>query len=137
MWKLFQDVLNFLLTIEGNNDMDNELLVSWTKALRSGDYQQGYKTLRNMDFDDNEKPYYCCMGVLANIMLKQTHNEYWGSLLSDEDSLNQYGLDLVKLSDSHQDFLMNKNDEGDSFENIANWIDEHTKEITTDYWKEQ
>lgn len=46
--------------------MNKELKTKWLKALRSGRYRQGSSYLR-MDFPDNRKPEYCCLGVLAQI----------------------------------------------------------------------
>ncbi|WP_420431472.1 hypothetical protein [Candidatus Poriferisocius sp.] len=40
----------------------NDLIERWVEALRSGDYQQGIRFLRNTN--DN----YCCLGVLCDLV---------------------------------------------------------------------
>ena len=47
-----------------------EIFAEWLKALRSGDYTQGYYTLKESDcsYDDHYK--WCCLGVLSDRIIK-------------------------------------------------------------------
>ena len=45
--------------------MPKEIAIKWLKALRSGQYKQGYSALVQQEDDDGIKgPFYCCLGVL-------------------------------------------------------------------------
>lgn len=45
--------------------MTKELKEKWVKALRSGEYEQGRKRLKQIHFDDIS---YCCLGVLCDLI---------------------------------------------------------------------
>jgi len=106
--------------------MNKELRDKWVKALRSGDYEQGTQALFNSGA-------YCCLGVLCEIQgyKKLVHqgrpcffNET-GSVLNGiglvcpNDGYNS-GLDR----DTRQDLAV-MNDGGSTFNEIADWIEEH------------
>lgn len=127
--------------------MNPEVKAEWLAALRSGDYEQGAGFLRT---DDNK---YCCLGVLCAIaetygvidtpeLLEKTSISYtyifdyhgidtaensvlpdpvrkWAELSSDVGMLPITDEDGDKLS------LAFLNDNGTSFEEIANLIEEH------------
>jgi len=50
--------------------MNPELKKKWVDALRSGEYKQGKSYLRSSDS-------YCCLGVLADVIIKETDQYYW------------------------------------------------------------
>ena len=49
--------------------MKPEIKQKWINALRSGEYEQGRKSLR-----DRNK--YCCLGVLCDLHAKETGNKW-------------------------------------------------------------
>lgn len=110
--------------------MDAELKQKWVEALRSGKYKQGRFCLR-----DNENCH-CCLGVLCDLIDPNgwdRHLEDWdneddferfkwgkGSEWSTEEVPDQVA-DRVRLG--HQSQLMDMNDQGKTFAEIADWIE--------------
>jgi len=105
-----------------------EIKTKWLEALRSGKYQQGVRVLRSIHDD------YCCLGVLCNLIAP----EKWGNpdygtgmfFMSDNgDKKRYFPPDEVRnaagLSLENGDTLAGKNDEGQSFEQIAKFIEEN------------
>lgn len=94
----------------------------WVDALRSGQYKQGKHFL-------NVNGTFCCLGVLADLtgcgwedrMAVTESGDESSVLLSDH--FDQY-LDF-QLSTTTQDHLANRNDHGESFSQIADYIEEH------------
>lgn len=107
--------------------MDAQLKAKWVEALRSGDYQQGMNYLRRGNS-------FCCLGVLCDISQR-------GDWTRDEEDpvpgtmkykvgnnascqylswalRNDYGLDGFFLEE-----VMKRNDEGDKFSAIADYIE--------------
>lgn len=62
--------------------MDAELKNAWIEALRSGEYEQGRKQLRYVavgnDNDNDDAPRYCCLGVLADLLVKRGEGRWEG-----------------------------------------------------------
>lgn len=104
----------------------------WVAALRSGDFVQGYKQLGKCD--PSSQVSFCCLGVLA-VCTPEVSKPYWkeGTLCVKDDDLrgkfdeisilpmwleNIYGLD-----EDAQTYLIEMNDSGRSFDDIATWID--------------
>jgi hypothetical protein len=50
--------------------MNSEIKAQWVAALRSGDYQQGQKSLRTL------KDEFCCLGVLSDLYVKGGEGEW-------------------------------------------------------------
>jgi hypothetical protein len=116
--------------------MDTDIKAKWLEALRSGKYTQCSSSLKK---DGG----FCCLGVLADIQPGVT----WvggdgyerrmvplqnGTLLSEGsiDVENRSGrlhrdfLTLVGITVTEAGYLMALNDTGDSFEKIANYVEE-------------
>src|SRR5687768_4225224 len=114
--------------------MNPEVKAKWLEDLRSGELKLGKSNLK----DTSGRM--CCLGVLAN-----QFNPEWvgdgsnrlvpvvnGELLSSggleenqlSGTLNQEFLASVSIEIVMAEFLMNRNDFGDSFEQIANIIEE-------------
>lgn len=90
--------------------MDKDIKEKWVKALRSGEYKQGTGTF----LDDKNR--YCCLGVLCAITNAQPvpfSSTGWMHL-------NKY-LDYC----DEQAPLYRMNDDGASFAEIADYIEEH------------
>ena len=104
-----------------------ELRRKWLRALRSGRYKQGRGVLCRI-IDDNRYEY-CCLGVLC-ISLRQPMKKY-----EYKDNLMKFGKYEViyclddetqeKLEISHNmvDKLMDMNDGGKSFKEIADYLE--------------
>lgn len=52
--------------------LDPDIKAKWLTALRSGDYKQGQNYLHYTETYDGQKAdYYCCLGVLCDIAVKE------------------------------------------------------------------
>jgi hypothetical protein len=103
--------------------MDAELKTKWLAALRSGEYSQTQQVLHRKDPNG-----YCCLGVLCEISESGT----W-----DSDGtyykFHEKGVDLMAGGATVQRFLpwtissnlANMNDDGTTFPEIADWIEEN------------
>ncbi len=96
--------------------MDQPIKTEWVAELRSGKREQGQKKLR----DDDDR--FCCLGVLMDVV----HKGDW--YVRDVSAcsgglLNLTELRRVKLEDDAQTRLAAKNDNGETFLEIADWIE--------------
>lgn len=101
--------------------MNQEIKAKWLEALRSGRYKQGVGCLRS------DKDEYCCLGVLCDVVAPEQWN-YEDKLLCythanaaffPGDNIKQ----KIKLPLMIQEFLSGKNDGGDNFHEIAEYIE--------------
>jgi hypothetical protein len=120
----------------------------WIKELKSGEHNQGQGALKS---SEDGKVYYCCLGVLAEKVLeKEFFHAEWGEwsygeqgntgvlLSEDSEALgldenitqeelvffnDDYGLYISELADREW-VLVKLNDNGYTFEQIANIIEE-------------
>lgn len=111
--------------------MDPKLKKAWVKALRSGEYKQGRG---HMCEDTPEGPRYCCLGVLVdiahdgdwvldpNITTWKIDNNFDPSFQASFPS-NKF-LNEVELNRDTADEVAHMNDDGKSFEEIADFIEE-------------
>ena len=83
------------------NPMTYEECVQWIENLRSGNYIQGKNRLKRIGISANR---YCCLGVVAALIMDGFY---------------------VGIPGSTQRILMRMNDEGQTFREIANWIEEN------------
>lgn len=105
----------------------------WVKALRSGDYKQGVGGLCSVDASG---AHYCCLGVLAEVLGGEDIWWYSGDeTLSYTDELgvehagylsNAQEADL-RCFNLKMTALMGKNDDGESFDEIADHIESKIK----------
>ena len=131
--------------------MKDSLRKQWVAALRSGKYKQGDGKLRQLELDKetceptgNEQ--FCCLGVLCDLVepnqwkRSEHSDEEWanGRGVGDDGDENtgmprlalqkKLGLDrpVNRSGQDKQTFagkLAAMNDNGKSFEEIANWIE--------------
>lgn len=120
--------------------MKKNVMKKWVKALRSGEYAQGKLSL--VRISNNGEHQFCCLGVLCNIMQEET-GELKVNRVNDNfifDSNRHILPDSVKnWSDmkSHDGTtacskmvsLIGLNDDGKSFTEIADVIEENYKEL--------
>ncbi len=112
--------------------MKKNITTKWVKALRSGEYKQGYDRLQNP-----ETKGYCCLGVLCKVYEEETSNQMRNTLLNDEDLPFDVMKDFqvsnstcrqakaITIGKKNYDSLAGANDNHESFANIANWIEKN------------
>lgn len=113
--------------------MKQAIAKKWVKALRSGEYQQGQGQLRDGD-------QFCCLGVLCNLHA-QSHKAFARTQkFPDEyDREAAYPSEMVRKwagIDTYNGWIPNLdqslaafNDEGFDFNEIADLIEKHWKEL--------
>lgn len=91
----------------------------WVEALRSGDYEQGKNALEDPDGR------MCCLGVLCAIKGVDVQKSF------DDDgawaNVRIYSGLNEELGSKWCDYLITMNDNGETFEEIANYIEESLK----------
>lgn len=94
----------------------------WTKALRSGEYEQCSNYLHSNGG-------FCCLGVAIDVLVegdwKPNGNDYINRYTFDGDSqhLTNKTLNKIGLSSDIAEKLAGFNDDGKSFKWIASWIE--------------
>ena len=107
--------------------MDAMLKKKWLCALRYGNYEQTKGRLRN---DDG----FCCLGVLCDLIDPKLWKKV-GTAKEEKDNLYSYDScgtghlpeklrEEIGLSYRVQEIASERNDAGDSFERIADWLEE-------------
>ena len=99
--------------------MKAEIKQKWLEALRSGSYTQGRNALRSSDDS------FCCLGVLCDLVARDkwhlegaryAHSGYIGHLPGSVGAATEVNSDQAFI-------LMGMNDNGQSFGQIADWIE--------------
>lgn len=109
--------------------MKKSVMQKWVKALRSGKYKQGKHQLR--DSDNN----YCCLGVLCEISGKKYDGEDLfephevASFAGFKDLGTHYLKKGYKTRQGKAHSLVELNDWGLSFKQIANIIEKNYKDL--------
>lgn len=121
--------------------MNADLKQQWIDALRSKQYKQGKKVLCQVD--EKGKESFCCLGVLFDIAGGEVGGEWSepesvfkfsplarkaivkSSRSSDSSMLPNGFTKFSKLSKYTQSELAEMNDNGWSFEKIADWIEKN------------
>lgn len=107
-------------------NIDNAKL--WTTALRSGKYEQGREALRR----DGDR--FCCLGVLCDVFHKTTGKGKWIEKYQfplrftvDGHGGSSYlphpVLEWIEMTNDLEKELTCRNDNGESFTEIANFIE--------------
>ena len=76
-----------------------EIAEKWSKALRSGEYEQACEVLKH---DDGG---YCCLGVLCDVSKFGNWNDENNYILFDEDSDGLIELDVELMTSAVSDIL--------------------------------
>lgn len=111
--------------MSGKTKMDPTVKARWLEALRSGRYRQGLGALRP------SSTRFCCLGVLCDILepegWRQSSNMDFKHLefnfMPGQSTYGKAGMTGDEMGD--MDTLSRMNDEGQSFEQIARWIEEN------------
>lgn len=108
--------------------MNPDLKQKWIDALRSGKYEQGQGSLRS----SNNR--FCCLGVLCDIYDDSKWKDIDGEgdcvfYFADGDKRGSFLPEVIGRSTGvgadHQTTLANMNDHGESFTEIADYIEEN------------
>lgn len=115
--------------------MDNRIKNLWLEALRSGEYKQTNGTLHRLKHFDSIPERHCCLGVLCDLAVKdglpvevKARIEY---VEYDDESCTLPSRVIKWAGLTYNDlFIGNKrlseyNDEGASFDQIADLIEKH------------
>lgn len=110
--------------------MRKEIKDRWVEALRSGEYQQGQKTLKHGES-------FCCLGVLCDLHSKEVGGSWADSRVKNHQSyLGVLGFLPVEVHSwagtrrSTSKELVHLNDKLDyTFEQIADWIEENWERL--------
>lgn len=103
--------------------MKKSIKKKWVAALRSGKYKQGKRALVA---GRGKASTYCCLGVLCDILPKPAKKgvRHWGEN-GGRYFLSRKALALVDLDPIQAGGLAAMNDSGDSFGQIADYIECH------------
>ncbi len=102
----------------------------WIDALRSGKFKQAQKTLK-LDHGGGHESF-CCLGVLCEISAlgrwTKHHNGTYQIPINEQtrffgSTIPDYMLSKIGLNSIDQNALVRMNDSGESFEAIANHIE--------------
>lgn len=112
--------------------MKRQLKNRWIKALRSGHYKQGTHVLRRQTTPNSES--FCCLGVLCEIAGFPSRStgidgtfEYGHTTIGEElcfpirGNLSGPMRNILGIDSTEK--LIELNDSGETFENIANYIE--------------
>ena len=106
--------------------LDATIKAQWLAALRSGQYKQTTGVLRAKEDDHN--PRYCCLGVLCDVLSSDawaSDERYGGdSELFGWRQLRSNQISVPGLTIQEANRLVKLNDEGKSFAEIADYIEE-------------
>ena len=105
--------------------MNKRIKKIWLKALRSGKYEQGAGTLKQIDQEG--RPRYCCLGVLQeSIGCKISMDRYFEYRESKLTMLSDYMRNKVGLSKKHAlELAIYNDDKVWSFKKIADWVEKN------------
>lgn len=111
--------------------LEKEFGEKWVKALRSGKYEQGEGYLEDADGQ------YCCLGVACRVNHPRVNLTHKFFIDSDGQgkgyitkNLEEKMPKLLRGTDSNNEFVKlvsEMNDEGQSFDQIADWIEENVE----------
>ena len=102
--------------------MPIEVRDRWVAALRSGEYKQGRGSMLD------EKGRHCCLGVLCDVLGREPR-----AVDGHDGKLNAEHYDFVYGDDMVGEFagtLAAHNDQGSSFDALANYIEQHVKVVS-------
>lgn len=113
--------------------MKTELKKKWVEKLRSGEYKQTTQFLKTSNG-------YCCLGVLCDILGSKweigdfVYHENPETVYINEDGHDSFpSKEICEMINNDEDEvnvdeLIQMNDSGKSFAEIADWIEKHVNE---------
>lgn len=102
--------------------LNKRLKNKWLKALRSGEYKQGKGSL--CIYNKKGEAHFCCLGVFADVAIKEPWKTVRGSELSVENNTAYVPINYIPMNVQHS--LTNLNDGVSyTFKRIANWIEKN------------
>lgn len=100
--------------------MDAQLKQKWLEALRSGEYKQGKHVLRTQQDE------FCCLGVLCHVVSPNgwSTDSEGGFFYGDRKGYLPVEISrATAFPTGHELALAGMNDNGESFAEIADWIE--------------
>ena len=129
--------------------MRKEVMKKWVKALRSGKFKQGTGTLKQ--YNSKGQPQHCCLGVLCELYnenMKKNHKKTLPEKICDTYFITKFGTKAdtlptqvkkwagMKSTEGYwttenglKDSLIDWNDSGKTFKNIANAINNNWEKL--------
>lgn len=101
---------------------------AWVAALRSGKFKQGIAHLRFRSEGAKEFAY-CCLGIACDLQSGEWWNDTHHSLGNLSETLSADGRERYGMSEAFETQLIQKNDGGESFEQIADYIETRLREV--------
>ena len=90
--------------------MKKEIADQWVAALRSGKYERAEGNLRYVPEERvNEKPTYCCLGVLTDLFLEETGEGWWSEGCEDINACSYMQTDEEGRFTEREDSTVPKN----------------------------
>lgn len=135
------------------NKMIPEIKEKWVAALESGEYQQAQQGLKITNLETGSESF-CCLGVLCDIYSKETGNKWgeslqmirnepvgksyllgennylpkevrdWAGLTEINPAVLEHSLDFTYTNGEYERTVAYMNDQGKTFEEIAEKIKE-------------
>lgn len=116
--------------------MDQDIKKKWVDALRSGDYDQVLGALKREQVLSETGLGYCCLGVLCEVMGVENEKKEEGTVYdflfprggwsSRETTMPEPGwAEDIGLDWNTAHYLAKMNDDGESFEVIARYVEEN------------
>lgn len=135
---MFEIPIPFVSSVER---MDSEIKAEWISRLRSGEYVQGQKSLAWSGIGRDME--YCCLGVLCEIASKRgittkssvrsdfnieilyfdNESHYLPDAVTEWAKVERHGAVMTALGERSWDTLASANDEGLTFDQIADLIE--------------
>lgn len=122
-------------TQEETNMMRPKIKAQWLDALRSGHFKKTTSTLKK--YHKTTEPGYCCLGVLceisqeehpeaARLLAKRQSSVYGHNDKSSQAAMLDEGMRAYAgITSDEQRKLATRNDNGESFLRIADYIEKH------------
>jgi hypothetical protein len=100
--------------------LPSHVRTAWSKALRSGEFKQGRGALRTPGHGGDPDEW-CCLGVLGRVLSLPTPTDGAGLLYGTD--LRECGIEVPQALDAQLEFSSLNDDEGWTFEQIADYVD--------------
>src|ERR1700723_2651819 len=109
-----------------SNKPNVKFIRKWVEALRSRKYKQGQGKLRTKRETRDSVDRFCCLGVACDIKGVKHDNCHDGYFYYYDDidgSLSTSMLEYIGISNEEENELIDMNDGGKKFYQIARWLE--------------
>jgi hypothetical protein len=118
-------------------ERNNQFIKRWIRWLRETDFDQGQSVLRN----ENK---FCCLGIACHHSAKtkkakidENENVFYSYTETGDKSdlrLPNHFRQWIGLTSEEQQYLIDLNDTGSDFDEIADWIEENVYKQEPDFF---